>query len=299
LGESTNVLDTSLPTQITPLPVLLNQKRTALKKIAQIKEKGLCLFDCWLECKIQEKSYAYHRLRTKHGMLPNGSKTMYVRKKEVANYKKAIARGREIRKLERLVKSIEQRANCMIKRAQLRGLVVRNPLGDVDSPVEWYTPPIYIEMARQVLGNIDLDPASNHIAQEWIQAKVYYTKEDDGLIQPWFGSVWLNPPYGSPEVRLMAEKFLEKAIAQYHVGSIDAAILLLNRTGAAWYKKLVQQATVLCEVANRICFIDHNCVPQRSPRYYNDFIYLGKVPEKFIEVFGGIGSVTKIDAKRI
>jgi hypothetical protein len=120
-----------------------------------------------------------------------------VRKDEVADYKKAIARGREIRRLERLIKSIEQRANRMIRRAELRGLVIRNPLGDADSPVEWYTPPIYIEMARQVLGNINLDPASNHTAQEWIDAEAYYTKEDNGLIQPWFGSIWLNPPYGS------------------------------------------------------------------------------------------------------
>jgi hypothetical protein len=42
-----------------------------------------------------------------------------------------------------------------------------------------------------------------------------------------------NCYYGSPEVRLFAEKFFEKAIAEYQIGNIEAAILLLNRTGAA------------------------------------------------------------------
>lgn len=60
--------------------------------------------------------------------------------------------------------------------------------------VEWYTPPEIIERARQVLGGIDLDPASNDIAQRWIQASVYYTAATP-LQAPWAGRVWLNPPF--------------------------------------------------------------------------------------------------------
>jgi hypothetical protein len=58
---------------------------------------------------------------------------------------------------------------------------------------EWFTPAKYIAAARAVLGGIDLDPASNAIAQATVRAGRYYSKDDDGLAQPWHGRVWLNP----------------------------------------------------------------------------------------------------------
>lgn len=75
-----------------------------------------------------------------------------------------------------------------------------------EKTVEWYTPQRYIEMAREVMGTIDLDPASNAIAQEWIKARVFYSQEEDGLSQEWFGNVWINPPYGRKYPRLFFRK---------------------------------------------------------------------------------------------
>jgi hypothetical protein len=61
---------------------------------------------------------------------------------------------------------------------------------------------------------------------------------------------------------------------------------LLNRTGAAWYSKLKKRVSAVCEVQRRIAFIDENGQQQKSPRYYNDFLYLGRDVKTFKQVFG-------------
>src|SRR6266567_8413556 len=63
---------------------------------------------------------------------------------------------------------------------------------------EWFTPVEIIEAVRDVLGTIDLDPASCDEAQETVQATRYFTAENDGLKQEWAGRVWLNPPFSHP-----------------------------------------------------------------------------------------------------
>ena len=55
----------------------------------------------------------------------------------------------------------------------------------------WLTPPDIIK----ALGPFDLDPCAAP-GQPWPTAKHHYALPQDGLQLPWFGRVWLNPPYG-------------------------------------------------------------------------------------------------------
>jgi hypothetical protein len=79
---------------------------------------------------------------------------------------------------------------------------------------EWFTPALYIEAAREVMGGIDLDPASHVAAQATIAATQFYTRADDGLLQEWNADrVWLNPPYSQPEIQLFIAKLLDEMSA--------------------------------------------------------------------------------------
>jgi hypothetical protein len=170
-----------------------------------------------------------------------------------------------------------------------------NPHGDSDAPVEWYTPPEFIEMARTVLGSIDLDPASNDLAQTWIKAGTYYTASEDGMVQLWFGRVWCNPPYGKNQPKgRKAPDWLEKALSCYENGEIEAAILLFNRSEAVRYKQQLKRVMAICEVHRRISFLNAKGDKQSSPRYNNDFLYLGKDVGQFKQVFKEIGDVTEL-----
>ncbi|HVZ89598.1 MAG TPA: hypothetical protein VHG72_21735 [Polyangia bacterium] len=61
---------------------------------------------------------------------------------------------------------------------------------------EHYSPALIVEPARKLLGHFDLDPASCAKANRVIQAATFFSRKDDGLRQPWFGRVFLNPPGG-------------------------------------------------------------------------------------------------------
>lgn len=59
---------------------------------------------------------------------------------------------------------------------------------------EWGSPPEVVEFARDLMGGIDLDPASSRHWNRTVKAKRIYTAEDNGLIRPWEGRVFCNPP---------------------------------------------------------------------------------------------------------
>lgn len=53
----------------------------------------------------------------------------------------------------------------------------------------------------------DLDVAAPPGGVEWVPADRFYTFEDNGLTAPWYGRVWMNPPYS--EATPWARRFIE------------------------------------------------------------------------------------------
>jgi hypothetical protein len=155
---------------------------------------------------------------------------------------------------------------------------------------EWYTPENYIEAVKEVLGAIDLDPASNSLADQTVKAKRFFSIDDDGLKQPWNGQVFLNPPYGfNDDGESNQAIWSKRLIEQYQLGITKEAILLVNAsTASQWFKPLWDYP---------ICFTDHRIKFYSSeensnqPTKDNCFVYFGKQLEKFVQVFSKFGSI--------
>lgn len=64
---------------------------------------------------------------------------------------------------------------------------------------EWLTPRHVLD----ALGPFDLDPCAPQV-RPWDTAARHYTVMDNGLVQPWEGRVWCNPPYGLEAAQWLA-----------------------------------------------------------------------------------------------
>lgn len=148
---------------------------------------------------------------------------------------------------------------------------------------EWYTPSEYIELARRVMGSINLDPASSDKAQEVVQAEKYYTAENDGLSQKWCGNIWLNPPYSSE----LITKFTEKFISEFE--NIEQAIILVNNaTETEWFSKLVSKADAVCFPKGRVKFYAPNG-EVGAPLQGQALLYYGMYTDVFVREFNAKG----------
>lgn len=148
---------------------------------------------------------------------------------------------------------------------------------------EWYTPAELIEAARLAMGSIDLDPASNDIAQKVVKARTYYTAETNGLDKTWTGNVWMNPPYASD----LIGKFVDKMVSE-RKNYEQAVILVNNATETEWFNRLISIADAVCFPKSRVKFY----MPDGktgAPLQGQAVLYIGDNSEKFFEAFRQIG----------
>lgn len=149
---------------------------------------------------------------------------------------------------------------------------------------EWYTPKEYIDAARAVMGGIDLDPASNPTANDVVQAKTFYTVDDDGLLNDWAGRVWMNPPYESG----LIGKFAAKLCDSFEAGGVKSAVVLVNNgTETGWFQALAAKASAVCLPKGRVQFWHPR--KEAVPLQGQAVLYLGSDHEAFVAEFSSFG----------
>lgn len=97
--------------------------------------------------------------------------------------------------------------------------------------VEWFTPR-YIFDRYDGEYHFTTDPCTH--SSNPLGCKVFYTKKDNGLEQPWQGNVWINPPYGND-----LDKWIEKGAEYARSGSGTVVMLIAARTDTRRFHKYI------------------------------------------------------------
>jgi hypothetical protein len=93
-------------------------------------------------------------------------------------------------------------------------------------------------------GPFDLDPCAAD-PRPWDCARVNIAEMQDGLKLPWFGCVWLNPPFDRYAVGAWIARLAEHG---------DGIALLHARTEARWFRPIWERASGVLFLDRRIKF---------------------------------------------
>jgi phage N-6-adenine-methyltransferase len=100
---------------------------------------------------------------------------------------------------------------------------------------EWATPQVLFDQLTWVYGNFTLDPCAT---ADNAKCKRFFTRKEDGLLQPWSGKVFVNPPYGREIGRWMRKAYEES------LGGAFVVCLVPARTDTRWWQDYAKRGHV-------------------------------------------------------
>lgn len=151
---------------------------------------------------------------------------------------------------------------------------------------EYYTPIEIVNLAREVMGGIDLDPFSSEIANQTVKAQHYFTKDTNGLGYSWNGRVFMNHPFS----REMNKSCVVKLLEEYKAGrTTQACCITFAATSEAWFRPLL--AFPQCFIHSRTNYYLPDGTKKKGVTKGSVVTYLGNNTEKFKDVFSAIGTV--------
>jgi transcriptional regulator with XRE-family HTH domain len=135
--------------------------------------------------------------------------------------------------------------------------------GNSSGPQTWRTPHILLSRLYAVFGRFDLDPCSPVADRRRapVKARVHYTVHEDGLVLPWFGTVFVNPPYGRALPCWVAKAAREVAQGRAQV----VLVLMPARTDTRYWHRHVARVAHIFFLRGRLRFDDHQGTPAPFP----------------------------------
>jgi hypothetical protein len=108
----------------------------------------------------------------------------------------------------------------------------------------WLTPPAILD-ALGGADSFDLDPCAAPEPRPWPTARHHISLPVDGLLEPWHGRIWLNPPYGAAVGRWLSK------LADHGQGT---ALIFARTETASFAAHVWKRATALLFLEGRLHF---------------------------------------------
>lgn len=166
---------------------------------------------------------------------------------------------------------------------------------------QWYTPIWVIELVHQLLGTIDLDPASSIDANRRIKAHKIITDKAELTETPWLvapGSVYCNPPGGKKGNRSLTGLFWRRLMEERSQGKITHAVFMCFSIEALQHTQNLNCLPIahfpICIPRRRIAFDYPTGEKGEAPSHSNAIIYVpGTVDKKelFRQLFKEVGAI--------
>jgi len=174
---------------------------------------------------------------------------------------------------------------------------------------KWHSSEFYLGLVRAVLTHISCDPCTDVVAQRFIQATIFYTYENSGLLP---GNQWgsvdapstvhLNCPGGvSSDFTLFPDsnikcfslqgRFLIRAMEEVRLGNVSEVVAHIKAAiGYQWFHRLAFKFP-LCFLAKRIEFDNPDRDTCGMSPHGSAVIYMGPNIDKFVTIFGAHGQI--------
>lgn len=125
----------------------------------------------------------------------------------------------------------------------------------------WATPPAFVAQLEARYGAFQLDPCATRATAK---APRFYTPRQNGLLRPWDGRVFLNPPYSE------VLPWVERAARLTRRGRCPLVIALLPPcVDTGWWHDWVLPYAQILWVRGRIHFLGENGKPAKATRSPN------------------------------
>jgi phage N-6-adenine-methyltransferase len=123
----------------------------------------------------------------------------------------------------------------------------------------WATSPEFMALLEAEYGPFDLDPCCR---EETAKAPRFYTPKENGLLQPWEGRIFCNPPFSRPA------PWIKRAIEAAKSGHL-VVMLLPVKTDTKWFHDLVLPYAQLRFIRGRLTFYGWKGTPLTAARFPN------------------------------
>jgi len=147
------------------------------------------------------------------------------------------------------------------------------------------------------MGSIDLDPCSEAFFNATVKATTYYSfleRGEDGLVLPWYGNVFLNPPGEEKGKKRMkyVPRFWERLLTQPDVKQ-GIYIGFTNEQLGILADAIAHPSDFsICFLRTRIPFDPHTGEAS-SPAHANFVTGVNVDHDAFVKEFGPLGKVQK------